>query len=154
MSCPGSSRHGPILWRADGVVDGERLHRLLRRVTDDLATLQRYAAAAEVVLNDPARLGHTKYLFVTAIEGCINAAQHICASEGYGPPASNADAVRLLARHGHLTVSLARDVAESVGFRNVLVHGYVEVDDEQVVANLERLDDLQDFVAELTRLIS
>lgn len=136
------------------MVDAERLHRLLRRVTDDLAALRRYAADREAVRSDPARLGHVKYLFVTAIEGCINAAQHICASEGYGPPASNADAVRLLGRHRHVTASLASDVAEAVGFRNVLVHGYVDVDDARVVANLERLDDLQEFVTQLTALVA
>lgn len=136
------------------MVDAERLHRILRRVSDDLASLRTYAAEPEAVRADPARLGHTKYLFVTAIEGCINAAQHVCASEGYGPPASNADAVRLLGRHGDLSASLAGDVAEAVGFRNVLVHGYVDVDDDRVVANLDRLDDLQEFVAQLTRLIS
>lgn len=48
-----------------------------------------------------------------------------------------------------MSASLANGVAEVVGFRNILVHGYVEVDDERVVANLERLDDLQDFVARL-----
>lgn len=54
------------------VVDPERLHRLLRRVSDDLAVLRAYGQVpAEELLPDPARLGHVKYLFVTMLEGCI-----------------------------------------------------------------------------------
>jgi len=136
------------------VVDPERLHRILRRITDDLAVLETYAQDPRATRADPARLGHTKYLFITAIEGCIDAAQHVCASEGYGPPETNGDAIRLLARHGLLDAALAESLAGAVGFRNVLVHGYATVVDDTVVAALTRLDDLRDYVRALTRLIT
>jgi uncharacterized protein YutE (UPF0331/DUF86 family) len=65
------------------VVDPERLHRVLRRVTDDLRVLQGYADMdTETVLGDPAQLGHVKYLFVTALEGCIDAAHHSAPPKG------------------------------------------------------------------------
>jgi uncharacterized protein YutE (UPF0331/DUF86 family) len=136
------------------VVDPERLHRILRRITDDLASLRRYAVLdEEVLLADEARLGHTKYLFVTLLEGCIDAAHHVCASEGWGPPDTNADAMRLLARHGALTHERAEVMAAAVGFRNLLVHGYADVDDRRVVAYLQLLGDVEAFVADLIRLI-
>ena len=48
------------------MVDPERLHRLLRRVSDDLAVLRTYAEVdAGELAEDPVRLGHVKYLFVT-----------------------------------------------------------------------------------------
>lgn len=136
------------------MVDPERLHRILRRVSDDLAILDRYAQDPATTRTDPARLGHTKYLFVTAIEGCVDAAQHICSSEGFGPPETNGDAVRLLARHGLLDTSTAEAVARAVGFRNVLVHGYAEVDDDTVVATLARLVDLRAYVRALAPLLT
>ncbi len=136
------------------MVDPERLHRILRRITDDLATLRRYAAADPgALLGDPARLGHVKYLFVTMLEGCIDAAHHVCASEGYGPPDTNADAMRALGQHEVLTPAQATAMAKAVGFRNVLVHGYVDVDDRRVVAYLTELDDVQAFVGALARLL-
>jgi uncharacterized protein YutE (UPF0331/DUF86 family) len=70
-----------------------------------------------------------KYTFVTAIEACVDVAQHICATEGWGPPADNGDAVRLCGKHGVLTTDLAVWMRKAVGFRNVLVHDYIEVDD-------------------------
>ncbi len=137
------------------MVDPERLHRVLRRVTEDLALLAEYAnARADRVRDDPAQLGHVKYLFITAIEGCIDAAQHLCASEGWGPPETNADAVRLLGRHGVVRSDIADRIAAAVGFRNVLVHGYAGIDDHRVMENLGRLDDLHAYVDDLTRLIS
>lgn len=136
------------------MVDAERLHRLLRRVSDDLTVLRTYAGAdVDGLLADPVRLGHVKYLFVTLLEGSIDAAQHVCAAEGFGAPATNADAVRLLARHGLLAADLAATMAAAVRFRNVLVHGYTEVDDRRVVGYLQRLDDVQAYVQAMSQLI-
>jgi uncharacterized protein YutE (UPF0331/DUF86 family) len=135
------------------MVDAERLHRLLRRVMDDRAVLSGYADAHDDLRADPVRLGHVKYVFVTMLEACVDTAQHVCASEGYGPPDSNAHAVRLLARHGHLEAELGERIARAIGFRNILVHGYADVDDGLVVDNLQRLADVRSYVAALTELI-
>lgn len=136
------------------MVDVERLHRILRRVAGDVDHLQDYAEADRTALvEDPVRLGHLKYLFITAIEGCIDAAQHVCASEGFGPPDDNASAVRLLAEHGVLEDAIAREVAAAVGFRNLLVHRYAEIDDTRVVANLDRLADIDAYVDALAGLL-
>jgi uncharacterized protein YutE (UPF0331/DUF86 family) len=136
------------------VVDPERLHRVLRRVTDDLAVLRGYAdVPPDELLADAVRLGHVKYLFVTLLEGCIDAAQHICASEGFGPPETNADAVLLLARHDLLPGDLASSLAAAVRFRNLLVHRYAELDERRVVENLRQLDDVDSYVSALVRLL-
>jgi uncharacterized protein YutE (UPF0331/DUF86 family) len=46
---------------------------------------------AELVA-DVDRLAAVKYMFVTAIEGCVDVVHHICASESWAPPPTNADA--------------------------------------------------------------
>lgn len=136
------------------MVDAERLRRVLQRVAADAQQLARYASRpAEDVLADEAAIGHIKYLFVTAIEGCINAAHHIGASEGLEPPATNADSIRILARHGFLAGDLAESIASAVGFRNILVHQYTVVEDRRVVEHLKRVGDLDAFVAALSRLV-
>jgi uncharacterized protein YutE (UPF0331/DUF86 family) len=38
--------------------------------------------------------------------------------------------------------------------RNILVHGYLEVDDDIVWASLSDLDDLRDFAATVDRLLN
>jgi len=62
---------------------------------------------------DAERLSGLKYRYVTTIEGLINVAQHLCASEGWGPPADNGDAVRLVGAHGVVDDALAGRLAAS-----------------------------------------
>lgn len=131
------------------MVDETRLLRLLRAVTDDIALLDAEAGADERRRADPMWLAGVKYTFVTAIEACVDAAQHVCAAQGWGPPRDNGDAVRLLAAHGVLPDELASSVRRAVGFRNVLVHDYAEVDDAVVTARLGDLGDLRGYVRAL-----
>lgn len=121
--------------------------RLLRAITDDLAVLRREAAASPERSGDLLWIRGVKYTFVTAIEACMDIAQHLCASQGWGPPADNAGAIRLLGRHGVLEQDQAEVVARAVGFRNVLVHEYVAVDDDIVRSRLADLGDLETFVS-------
>ncbi len=53
-----------------------------------------------------------------------------------------------------LEVGLSSRLSRAVGFRNVLVHRYVDVDDEQVVAKLDELGDLDGFVAAVSDWVS
>jgi uncharacterized protein YutE (UPF0331/DUF86 family) len=126
------------------VVDEVRVLRLLRRVTDDLAVLEVAARSAPEQRADPLWLRGVKYTFVTAIEACVDVAQHACSVRGWGPPRDNGDAMRLLGEHGVLCRELAERMRKAVGFRNVLVHEYVAVDDQVV---LDRLDDPSDLRA-------
>lgn len=136
------------------MVDPERLLSILGRLTARLRILEGYAVQDhEELLGDRVRLGDLKYTFQTAIEACIDAAQHVVADQGLGVPASNADVFRLLAGAGMLDPDLATSLAGAAGFRNVLVHDYVEVDDTLVVANLQRLEDLRAFVSAMSRLL-
>jgi uncharacterized protein YutE (UPF0331/DUF86 family) len=133
------------------VVDAERLARLLRRITDDVGRLEVHAdSEPRTLLTDEVVLDHVKYRFVTAIEAMIDAAHHVCATEGFSTPSTNADAMLVLGRHDVLSNQTAEEVARAVGFRNVLVHRYAEVVDEQVVEQLGHLPALTDFVRALS----
>ncbi len=137
------------------MVDERRVRRLLQRIRDDLSYLSERARGDRAAVRaDVDRLAALKYHFITAIEGCLDVAQHLCASEGWGPPKSNADAMRVLAAHGVLTPDLGQALARAVGFRNLLVHGYADVDDERVIAFLDHVDLLAAFVQSVSRWAS
>lgn len=104
------------------MVDKTRVLRLLRGVADDVGVLRREAAADQTRRADPMWLRGVKYTFITAIEASVDVAQHICAAQGWGPPADNGDAMKLLGKHGVLSVASADTMRKAVGFRNVLVH--------------------------------
>lgn len=141
----------PTSRRRSPVVDDARVRTLLRRIAGDLSDLADEDPA--VLAQDTRGLRAVKYSFVTAIEGVIDVAQHLCASEQWGAPSTNGDALRILARHDVLDADLAERLVAAVGFRNVLVHEYTVVDDGRVIAALSELDDLRDFVAAVERLL-
>ncbi len=120
------------------MVDEVRVYRLLRVVTDEVAILHRESDAGDERRADPLWLRGIKYTFVTSIEACVDIAQHICSAEGWGPPADNGDAMKVLGRHGVLTPEAADAMRKAVGFRNVLVHEYVAVSDEIVASRPRR----------------
>ena len=126
------------------MVDGVRLARLLQRLGEQLAILRdRAAEDRDSLLADEARLSGTKYRFITAVEAMLDIAHHLVAAELWGPAEDSADAVRIL------TDVLAERLAQATGFRNVLVHGYAEVDDTVVIDSLDDLDELQDFIEQI-----
>lgn len=136
------------------MVDETRVLRLLRAVTDDVTVLRTEAGAAPDRRADPLWLRGVKYTFVTAIEACVDVAQHLCASEGWGPPSDNGDAIALLGRHDVLGPTLAEAMRRAVGFRNVLVHEYVTVSDAIVLARLDDPTDLERFAAEVAAFVT
>lgn len=131
------------------MVDEGRVARLLRDIDRRVERL-RSAAGRGDADRDELWLDGIKYLFVTAIEGCVDVAQHIVSAERLGAPDSNADAVRMLPAREVIEPGLAEEIARAVGFRNVLVHQYVAVDDEIVIDALDRLDRLAAFVSSVS----
>jgi uncharacterized protein YutE (UPF0331/DUF86 family) len=136
------------------MVDSERVDRLLARIADDLRRLAMYGERGDALLDDDTALAAAKYSFVTAIEGCARIAQHIVASEGWPVPETNADAVRRLGRETVVPAPVAEAIARAVGFRNILVHEYADVDDARVVDNLRRITDLERFVASVAAWVA
>lgn len=132
------------------MVDEGRLARLLRAIDERADRLDRAAATPDDGRHE-LWLDGVKYLFVTAIEGCVDVAQHLCSSEGFGPPDTNAAAVRELGRRDVIDPSLAESLGRAVGFRNVLVHQYATVDDGIVRASLSQVGELHQFVEQVSR---
>ena len=131
------------------MVDEGRVARLLRSVSERADRLDRAAGTSSEERHD-LWLDGVKYLFVTAIEACVDVAQHICSSERFGPPDTNADAVRELGRRGIVSTELADSLGRAVGFRNVLVHQYTTVDDDIVLGSFDDVARLHDFVREVS----
>jgi uncharacterized protein YutE (UPF0331/DUF86 family) len=131
------------------VVDEFRVRRLLRQATDTVEVLDEEADADDAVRAQCRWLDSIKYNVIAAIECCVDVGQRICAVNGWGPPASNADTFTILAAHGVLEDGTASDMARASGFRNVLVYEYIEIRDDLVVASLDRTGDIRRFAAQI-----
>ena len=109
----------------------------------DLRTLGRPDALASDV-REERFVEHTLQI---AIQAALDAASHIVSERRLGEPRSNRDLFAALERDGWIAASLTTSLQAMAGFRNVLVHGYGEVDlgiVRDVV--MHRLVDLEAFV--------
>ena len=128
---------------------------------NDVALLEKKLAFIETCVRElrelarPEKLGsdlrETRFVEHTlqlAIQAALDAASHIVSERRRGEPQTNRALFDLLLKAGVIDASLAEHLYAMAGFRNVLVHGYQEVDItivEDIVRN--RLDDFGAFVA-------
>lgn len=133
------------------MVDPARIDELLRVLDEELEEL--HAAARQdrdELLADATRLRAVKYGFVVAIATAIDIAEHIIASQRLRTPTSFADAFDVLQEAEWLDEDLVGRMRSAAGFRNRLVHGYADVDDEIVADTLQTgPDDLQVYRREI-----
>ena len=135
------------------MVDAERLQAILDRIVQRLAILDEYAAEPrDEVLADRRSMGDCKYTFQTAIEACLDAAMHVVASEQLGVTDTSGQAFQRLVDAGLLPADLGDTMVAAVGFRNVLVHGYADVDDGRVLDHLANLPAIRRYVAIMAEL--
>lgn len=88
-----------------------------------------------------------------AIQACIDIAAHLCGTHGIVPPTSGGG-FDVLADKKLISRALAQRLRRAVGFRNVLVHEYVEVDWRIVRRVVERdVEDLSAFGKAVLTLI-
>jgi uncharacterized protein YutE (UPF0331/DUF86 family) len=86
-----------------------------------------------------------------AIQVCIDVAAHVTSELGLLAPQTYREAFAGLASSGLLPGDLADRLGDAAGLRNLLVHGYGDLDDRQIWAALDRLDDLRAFAAAAAR---
>ena len=131
-----------------GEVDVQVIRRHLAALRESLGVL---AARSDVSIGDLA--SDTELLWVVerglqlCAQNALDIATHIAASRGRDVP-DYASAIDELGRLGVLDPEFARQFRNVAGFRNVLVHGYMDVDLDLLHQLLhERLGDFESFAA-------
>ena len=109
----------------------------------------------DLITKDLRELRFTEHTLQIAIQAALDAASHIVSDERLGEPSTSRELFDLLARHHWIDGPLAERLRRMVGFRNILVHGYAEVDPLVVKDVVERhLGNLDAFVSSIrARLI-
>jgi len=82
-----------------------------------------------------------------AIQAALDAASHVVSDDRLGEPNTYRELFDLLEKAAYVPADLARELEKMAGFRNILVHGYDDVDLDIVRDIVEnRLADLTRFV--------
>jgi uncharacterized protein YutE (UPF0331/DUF86 family) len=129
-----------------GSVNKERITDLIAEILNAKEQLVQYAAhPMEENLASAERMNSMKYLFIVAIEACIDICQHISAKLFQMTPDSYSGCFEVLVSKQILSRDLGERIAELARFRNVLVHLYWKVDDRRVVGNLTCIGTLEEY---------
>lgn len=80
-----------------------------------------------------------------AAQCCLDICQRIIALEGGRKAVDYHDAIVRMGEMGVLLPDFAQRLAPLAGFRNILVHGYLVIDWDQVYRSLQRLAELEQF---------
>jgi len=99
-----------------------RLDRIIEKRGNDLTLFLKDLDRQEIIL----------FNLQMAIQECIDMASHIISEEGWGVPGSTNEMFYLLEENSYLERDLTERMVRSVGFRNLMVHGYVKIEMEEV----------------------
>jgi uncharacterized protein YutE (UPF0331/DUF86 family) len=129
------------------MTDPGLLAKKLAFIETCVAELRRLARP-EMIDTDIREERFVEHTLQVAIQAAQDVASHIVSDERLGEPRTNRELFDLLVRAGWLTEQEAAPLGNMVGFRNILVHGYGDVDLAVVQDVLENhLDDLLLFAS-------
>ncbi|MFO7688442.1 MAG: DUF86 domain-containing protein [Desulfobacterales bacterium] len=81
-----------------------------------------------------------------AAQSAIDIANRIISIEALEKPRDYYEAILILGRAGILPSDFAQHLAPIAGFRNILVHDYLDINWDEVYGNLQHLGDLESFM--------
>lgn len=110
----------------------QRRLALLREVLADLRGVG-HVSIDELIENRVLRRAVERMLMLL-VDTAVSINTHLAAASGRTVPPTYRESFLALADLGVLDVDAARELAPSAGFRNVLAHGYVDVDLYQIHA--------------------
>lgn len=129
------------------MTDPDLVAKKLALIETCVADLRRLARPAELA-SDVREQRFAEHTLQIAIQAALDVASHVVSDLRLGEPRTSRELFDLLERAGWMPPSLAGTLRNMVGFRNILVHGYDDVDLAVVRDIVEhRLDDLLQFVA-------
>ena len=136
------------------MTDPDLLAKKLAQIETAIAEL-RALARLDQLGHDVKEERFVEHTLQIAIQAALDVASHIVSDQRLGEPRTNRELFGLLGRRGILPLDLVAVLEEAAAFRNVLVHGYDDVDIAIVRDVVEhRLDDLLVFVASVRRWVA
>ena len=89
-----------------------------------------------------------------AVQICVDIGNHVLLDFDSGTPSTMAETFRKLAQNNLISDSTADNLCHAVGFRNIAVHQYENLDCKIIYAIITKhLDDFRDFSKEISSLL-
>jgi len=119
-----------------------------------LKLLERYKKyTAEEIRNNPDINAAVERYLQLAAQATIDLAESVISAKGLRKPGNMGESFYVLNEEGIIDNDLTQELVKMVGFRNVIVHDYEEVDDEIVYDVLHnKLKDIEKFLEIIGKL--
>jgi len=129
------------------VVRPEVVRRRLLKLDDYLSILEKLGRYnLQEFITEPEHYGSAERFLQLAIEAINDMASHVIADNELGTVTVSSDIPKLFKEKGYTTNELTQMWIQMIGFRNILVHDYLEVDRTIVHKVLQnRLTDLKEL---------
>jgi uncharacterized protein YutE (UPF0331/DUF86 family) len=134
------------------MVDTNIVAEKLKQLSRSIAKVRAHCPAdpAELAAGSDA-LDLVSFNLLLAVQTCLDLASHLIADEGWAPAAKAREAFERLSEHGVLSSETAQALAQAVGLRNIVAHGYAGADPAQIhTAATAGLADLERFATEVS----
>jgi len=133
----------------------EAIRVRLKKFREMIARLERIRARGEEIYNNDDLLQSAAERALQIASQCIlDIGNHIIAEMLLPLPGDNDEIVNTLKTAGIISEDLSSRLAGLGGFRNVLVHDYLTLDQGRIFhEHLGHLDDLRDFAAEIVKFL-
>jgi uncharacterized protein YutE (UPF0331/DUF86 family) len=134
------------------MVDANLIAAKLRELSDRIdrvRALRKPDAAALAADRDAREL--VSFNLMLAVQTCADIASHLIADEGWPPATTLAEAFQELGQRGVLTSETTEALRQAVGLRNLVAHGYANIDPELLfAAAVGGLVDLEHFERDIS----
>jgi len=118
-----------------------------------LRKIRRLAAEGRFV-KDPLIYGNAERYLQLAIQAVLDISNHVVADMRMNLPADSKELFDLLAKQKVLSAPLSKRLVSMAGFRNILVHEYLEIDRRRVYRALKKdLGDFEKFIKAMSKLL-
>ena len=133
------------------MTDPALVTKKLAAIETALADLERLAQPGRMS-SDLVQRRFVEHTLQMAIQAALDVASHIVSDDRLGEPRTNRETFALLAHSGWIDAVLHDSLSRMAGVRNVLVHGYDDVNLDVVRDVLDhRLGDLEAYVVAVRR---
>ena len=132
------------------MIDEELVERKKDIILEDLS----YLEAKDFQNPDFESVQAVKYSLQEVIEACIDIANHLIASEELPRAEEYSEMFEVLGEEEVIDKDLASSLADMASFRNLLVHRYGDIDNQELETILENdLDDVRSFLEQIDEIL-
>lgn len=138
------------------MVDRYVVQARIGKIREYVALLRKIRGLADErrFVSDPLVYGNAERYLQLAIQAVLDISNHIVADMNLNLPADSKELFVMLATHKVLPARLSKKLVSMAGFRNLLVHEYLEIDRRRVYQVLRKdLGDFERFIKAVSKLL-